>query len=42
MSHDHNYSHAISVEGQDQKSFLWGIGLNVIFVIAELITGLFL
>ncbi len=41
MSHDHNHSHAISVEGQDQKSFLWGIGLNVIFVIAELTTGLF-
>ncbi len=40
MSHDHNYSHAISVEGQDQKSFLW-YRFNVIFVIAELTTGLF-
>lgn len=39
MSDERNHSHAINVDGQNQKAFLWGIGLNVIFVIAEIIAG---
>jgi len=39
MSHGHNHSHAPAISGQNEKAFLFGIGLNVIFVIAEIIAG---
>ncbi|MDQ3846548.1 MAG: cation diffusion facilitator family transporter, partial [Bacteroidota bacterium] len=39
MGDDH-HSHAINVEKENYKSLMWGIALNVLFVIAEIIAGL--
>ncbi|MDQ3845376.1 MAG: cation diffusion facilitator family transporter [Bacteroidota bacterium] len=40
MSDDHHHSHALTIEKENYKSLMWGIVLNVLFVITEIIAGL--
>src|SRR6476659_5507908 len=39
-SHDHGHAHAVQINKSNQNVFLIGIGLNLAFVVAELIAGL--
>ncbi len=37
--HHHNHSHEVNLQGSNQKAFIIGIILNLLFVVAELIAG---
>jgi cobalt-zinc-cadmium efflux system protein len=39
-SHDHGHSHSVQINKSNQNVFLIGIGLNLAFVVAELVAGL--
>ncbi|MEG1538444.1 MAG: cation diffusion facilitator family transporter [Muribaculaceae bacterium] len=39
MAHHHHHEHAIPLGGNLNKVFIWGILLNVVFVIAEAVAG---
>ncbi|MGZ3837592.1 MAG: cation diffusion facilitator family transporter [Flavisolibacter sp.] len=38
--HDHHHAHALDFEKGNRKAFVWGILLNLLFVLAEVIAGL--
>lgn len=38
--HDHHHAHALDFEKGNRKAFVWGIVLNLLFVLAEVIAGL--
>src|SRR5690348_11695511 len=38
-SHEHNHSHAVEINKSNKNVFLIGIGLNMAFVLAEVIAG---
>jgi cobalt-zinc-cadmium efflux system protein len=39
-SHGHSHTHAISFNEAGLRAFKWGIGLNVLFVLVEVVAGL--